>query len=137
MASLAPASTLRAAIYIRVSKAEQMEGFSPEGMETRCRERAAALGLDIVTVFVEHGRGDDWELPRLWDMLRLAEGRGFDTLICFDTGRLARDMGKRLLPDDDLPEKMAAERILAHLELTGLELTRSPRPTRSGSHSTP
>ena len=48
-----------------------------------------------------------------------------------------RDMGKRLLPDDDLPEKMAAERILAHLELTGLELTRSPRPTRSGSHSTP
>ena len=31
-----------------------------------------------------------------------------------------RDMGKRRLPGDDLPEKMAAEKILAHLELTGL-----------------
>ena len=48
-----------------------------------------------------------------------------------------RDMGKRRLPGDDLPEKMAAEKILAHLELTGLELTRKPRSTPPGGHSTP
>ena len=48
-----------------------------------------------------------------------------------------RDMGKRRLPGDDLPEKMAAEKILAHLELTGLELARKPRSTPSGGHSTP
>ena len=33
-----------------------------------------------------------------------------------------RDMGKRRLPGDDLPEKMATEKILTHLELTGLEM---------------
>jgi hypothetical protein len=33
-----------------------------------------------------------------------------------------RDLGKRRLPGDDLPEKIAAEKILAHLERTGLEL---------------
>ena len=96
MVSVAPAATLRAAIYIRVSKAEQLEGFSPEGMATRCRAKAADLGADVVAVFVESGRGDDWELPKLWETLRLAEARGFDILISFDTGRLARDMGKRL-----------------------------------------
>ena len=48
-----------------------------------------------------------------------------------------RDMGKRRVPGDDFPEKMAAEKILAHLELTGLELTRKPRSTPSGGHSTP
>ena len=48
-----------------------------------------------------------------------------------------RDMGKRRVPGDDLPEKMAAEKILAHLELTGLELTRKLRSTPPGGHSTP
>ena len=41
-----------------------------------------------------------------------------------------RDMGKRRVPGDDLPEKMAAEKILAHLELS------SPwRATSSRRHS--
>lgn len=98
MPSLAPksATTLRAAIYIRVSKAEQLGGYSPEGMETCCRVRAAELGAHVEAVFLESGKGDDWSLPKLWEMLRLAEAGGFDTLICFDTGRLARDLGKRL-----------------------------------------
>jgi hypothetical protein len=46
-----------------------------------------------------------------------------------------RDMGKRRLPGDDLPEKIAAEKILAHLERAGLEV--KGRPTRAGGHHTP
>lgn len=95
-AASALSTTPRACIYIRVSKAEQLEGFSPEGMEAKCRAKAAELGADVVAVMVESGRGDDWSLPKLWETLRLAEAGGFDTLISFDTGRLARDMGKRL-----------------------------------------
>ena len=48
-----------------------------------------------------------------------------------------RDLGKRRLPGDDLPEKMAAEKILAHLELSGLELKRRSGRQRTGGHSTP
>jgi hypothetical protein len=47
-----------------------------------------------------------------------------------------RDMGKHRLPGDDLPERIAAEKILAHLERAGLELKGS-KPARSSGHRTP
>jgi hypothetical protein len=46
-----------------------------------------------------------------------------------------RDLGKRRLPGNDLPEKIAAEKILAHLERAGMEL--KCKPPRSSGHSTP
>jgi site-specific DNA recombinase len=91
-----PASAQRAAIYLRVSKAEQLDGYSPEGMERACREKAEALGADVVAFFLEDGPGDDWDLPLIWEAIGLAERGGIDVVISYDTSRVARDMGKRL-----------------------------------------
>jgi site-specific DNA recombinase len=86
----------RALIYLRVSKADQLEGYSPDAMEARCREKAAALGVDVVDVLVESGKGNRWNLPKRAEAIARAQAGEFDVLLSYDTSRLARDMGARL-----------------------------------------
>jgi DNA invertase Pin-like site-specific DNA recombinase len=93
---LTPSAAALALIYLRESKAEQLDGYSPEAMTARCREKAALLGLTVSAVLIEDGKGDDWSLPKLWEAIRLAEQGAYGTLLTYDTSRLARDMGKRL-----------------------------------------
>jgi DNA invertase Pin-like site-specific DNA recombinase len=89
------AQVIRILIYLRVSKADQLEGYSPDAMEARCREKAAALGGEVVGVLLESGKGNNWNLPKLNEALRLAETGAYDVLLSYDTSRLARDSSKR------------------------------------------
>jgi site-specific DNA recombinase len=97
MASLAPASTLRAAIYARVSTPGQGEdGYSLDGQVTECLKVVERLGASVEPhlIYREVGSGADWDLPLLLDLLDQAQRRVFDVLVTLATSRLARDVGK-------------------------------------------
>lgn len=47
---------MRLAVYIRVSSAEQVEGYSLDAQESACRAWAASNGYDVAHLFVEPGQ---------------------------------------------------------------------------------
>lgn len=47
---------MRLAVYIRVSSAEQVEGYSLDAQEDACRKWAASNGYDVAHLFVEPGQ---------------------------------------------------------------------------------
>jgi site-specific DNA recombinase len=93
----APAATLRAAIYCRVSTPGQKEdGYSLEGQVDECLALAERIGATVAPhhVYREVGSGADWNLPDLLDLLDRAQRREFDVVLALATSRLARDVGK-------------------------------------------
>jgi site-specific DNA recombinase len=93
----APAGTLKAAIYCRVSTPGQKEdGYSLEGQVDECLALAERIGATVAPqlVYREVGSGADWNLPTLLDLLDRAQRREFDVVIALATSRLARDVGK-------------------------------------------
>ncbi len=98
-----PASPTSAAIYCRVSTAEQSErGYSLEAQAQDCRRLATELGLQVVAAFQDVESGAEWDLPGLNALLDGA-GRGeFGVVLCYDPDRLARRMAKQLVIEEEL-----------------------------------
>jgi site-specific DNA recombinase len=99
---LAPAAPHRAAIYRRVSKKLQADAFSLAAQAKDCRKLAGELGADVVASFEDIDSGADWDLPGLDAMLDAAKAGTFDTLVCYDPDRLARNMAKQLVIEEEL-----------------------------------
>ncbi len=85
---------MNVAIYCRVSTTQQAEhGYSLGTQIELCRKKAEELGADSVKEYIDDGySGAYMERPAL-DSLRDALASGMhDTVIIYDTDRLARDM---------------------------------------------
>jgi site-specific DNA recombinase len=96
----AESSTLRAAIYTRVSTEEQAkEGLSLSRQEEVCRKAAREAGASFVAVFRGEGyTGTNAKRPALQALLsRLPE---FDALYCYRVDRLCRPRRDRLMVMD-------------------------------------
>jgi site-specific DNA recombinase len=103
LAPPAPSTTLRAALYLRVSSQAQGErGYSLEAQEQDDRRLAAELGATVVAVYRDQNSGADWDLPGLTALLDAAKRREWDILIIYDPDRLARNMAKQLVVEDEL-----------------------------------
>lgn len=89
-------SSLRAAIYTRVSTTDQGtdDKGSLENQETRCRKLCEAKGYAQPTVddvFRETRSGMDSERPEYRRMIEAAKDGAYDVVVALDTDRLARD----------------------------------------------
>ncbi len=82
----------RAAIYSRVSTAEQAEEdkASLTEQERRCREYCLEKGYDVVVVYSDVGSGTTKKRPGFLQMLKEARQGLFDVIVTWKTDRLAR-----------------------------------------------
>lgn len=98
------ATPLRAAIYRRVSTLMQrQQGFSLEAQDADCLQLAAEpCAVVIGEPFTDHDCGAEWDLPGLNAVLDAARRREFDILIVYDLDRLARNMAKQLVLEEEL-----------------------------------
>jgi site-specific DNA recombinase len=94
----------RAAIYSRVSTLMQAQhGFSLAAQAKDCQRLADELGAVVVgEPYVDQDSGAEWDLPQLNAMLDAAKRREFDVLIVYDPDRLARNMAKQLVIEEEL-----------------------------------
>lgn len=84
-----------ALIYCRVSSDRQAtEGHGLDGQERRCREYAAANGLQVVAVFRDEGAsGGTIDRPALEEMFAyMRKHQDVDVVLFEDVSRIARDM---------------------------------------------
>ena len=81
----------RAAIYARLSLADE-KSTSTKRQEKECRDYAAALGLDVVKVYVDEGISGykDVERPAFDEAIEALFRGEFDTLIVWKLDRLSR-----------------------------------------------
>jgi site-specific DNA recombinase len=100
--SVVPTIAPRAAIYRRVSRQQQADAFSLGAQAKDCRKLAREMGADVVADFEDVDSGADWDLPGLDAMLEAAQRRELDVLICYDPDRLARNMAKQLVIEEEL-----------------------------------
>jgi site-specific DNA recombinase len=95
--------TKRAAIYIRVSTAEQSDGVSPDEQELDCRQKAEEHGLTIAEVYCDIAKyrvrnrwvdpsGTRSDRPGLVTMLEDAKQGRFDVILAWREDRLYRGM---------------------------------------------
>lgn len=95
--------TKRAAIYIRVSTAEQSDGVSPDEQELDCRQKAEEHGLTIAEVYCDIAKyrvrnrwvdpsGTRSDRPGLVAMLEDAKQGRFDIILAWREDRLYRGM---------------------------------------------
>src|SRR5206468_8407761 len=98
-----------AALYLRVSRQRQAaHGYSLEAQEQDGRQLAGELGAEVDQVHVyrdgedRDASGADWDLPGLNAMLDAAKRGEFDVLIVYDPDRLARNLAKQLVIEDEL-----------------------------------
>ena len=108
-------STIRAALYIRVSTKKQAErGFSLEDQQRDLRQHCARLGWEIVDTFIDKGEsartGDRPEFQRL---LSLCKKRQIDFVVVAALNRFARDMGVQAKAIADLRRCKTRVRSLA------------------------
>ena len=89
-------STLRAGIYYRVSREEQVQGYSLDAQQRACREYAAARGWSITSEYREEGRSARTdviarrpEFRRLLDDIRAGH---VDVVIVHKVDRFARNL---------------------------------------------
>src|SRR5262245_6500800 len=71
-------------IYIRESTDAGLQGYSPDEMVRRCREKAAALGADVDRIVVEGGKRDEWDCPGLLETIDRAKAGAIDYVISWD-----------------------------------------------------
>lgn len=116
---------MRVAVYIRVSSAEQVEGYSLEAQEDACRTWAASNGYDVAHVFVEPGQSARTDQrPVFQQMIPIVRATPrIDAILIHKSDRIARNLldlltyrnllernGKRILSvtepffNDDSPE---------------------------------
>ncbi len=92
---VAPTAEGRAAVYVRVSTAEQVDpglnGGSLESQEARCRALCAARGLAVVRVFIDAGQsGGTLERPALTELRTAVAAGEVAAVVVFAVDRLSR-----------------------------------------------
>ena len=99
----ATSNRLRVVTYRRVSTQSQVKGYSLGAQEKDCRALANQLGAVVVADYEDGGAsGHDWDLPGLNAILAAAKRHEFDILIVPDPDRLARNMAKQLVVEEEL-----------------------------------
>jgi DNA invertase Pin-like site-specific DNA recombinase len=88
--------TKRAAIYVRVSSEEQMQGYSLAAQERAATDYCHAHGWEVVRVYRDEGRSARTDniakRPAFEEMLGDAERGQFDILIVHKLDRFARNL---------------------------------------------
>lgn len=107
------AATRRAAIYARVSTAEQ----TTENQLLRLREVAARAGWEIVQTFTETASGAKRSRPALDAMMAQAARRRFDVVMAWDVSRLGRSLRDLV----DLFETFRALKVDLYLDQQALD----------------
>lgn len=88
---MAASTTLRAAIYCRVSTDGQEENASLPTQEAACRAYAAERGYSVAEVYTDvHSGFELWERPRLTILREAIRQGGLDAIICHALDRLSR-----------------------------------------------
>lgn len=96
-------SPARAAIYARVSTAQQVDGTSLDEQVDRCNAWARAHGLTVVTEYRESGvSGATTSRPELDRLLAAARRGEIDTIVVFALDRWGRSMRDLLVTLDQL-----------------------------------
>jgi site-specific DNA recombinase len=84
---------MRAVAYIRVSSEEQVEGWSLEAQEEKCKQLAEARGYHMTKMYVEPGRSAKTDLrPAFQRMMSDAEAKRFDVIIVHKLDRFSRSL---------------------------------------------
>lgn len=94
--SPASARPQRAAVYVRVSSEEQLEGYSLDAQLRAARATCAERGWQIVAEYVEEGRSARYEdlsrRPRFKALMESADARTFDVVLVHKLDRFARNL---------------------------------------------
>lgn len=83
-------SNIKAAIYARVSKAEEGQQ-DPENQLAALRSLAEALNLVVVREYVDHSSGGSADRPQFQEMLRAAQKHEFDIILIWALDRFSRE----------------------------------------------
>lgn len=84
---------MKCAIYARVSRSEQIKGYSITTQLDACREYVSGLGGQVVGEYVDAASGrDDQKRPRFQQMVRDALSGQFSTVVMYSFDRFARNM---------------------------------------------
>lgn len=99
--------TKRAILYARVSGDDRQNATSSiDGQLDLCRQYAAKNGYRIVAELAEDDRrptsGASWDLPQLNRVMDMARTGNFDILITRELDRLARNLAKQLVLEEQL-----------------------------------
>lgn len=116
----APRAEGRAAIYVRVSTAEQadpgLNGGSLESQEARCRAQCEARGLEVVRVFTDAGQsGGTLERPELAKLRACVRAGDAAVVVVYAVDRLSRSQADTLA-------------LLGEFEEAGAGLTAASQP---------
>jgi site-specific DNA recombinase len=94
---------VQAAGYLRVSTADQVEGFGLEAQETSIRAYCTAQGWELVGLYTDAGlSGAQDERPELARLVADAKGGAFSRVVVMKLDRLARKLKKLLELYDEL-----------------------------------
>jgi site-specific DNA recombinase len=99
----------RAVLYARVSSDDRgRDGRNLAGQLEMAREYAQKKGYAIVAELAEDDRGASgasFELPKLGEVLEMAEANDFDVLVPREIDRLSRNLAKQLVVEEELRRK--------------------------------
>jgi site-specific DNA recombinase len=85
--------TIRCVIYTRVSREEQVEGWSLDAQRDQCLMFAGARGWEVSRVFEEQGRSAKTDLrPAFQNMMGQAALRRFDLIVVHKLDRFSRSL---------------------------------------------
>lgn len=94
--------TIRAAIYARVSTAQQEPGTSLESQRAACHRLAAELGAAIVAEYQDVDSGAKENIPGLLALTEAARRREFDVVLVDHPDRFSRNLVKKVILRRDL-----------------------------------
>jgi site-specific DNA recombinase len=86
-----------AAIYARVSTADQVKGTSLDGQVALCQEYAVEAGYTVIKVVQEDASGARLDRPKLGELRDMAERREIEAMIVYDPDRLSRSMAHTMM----------------------------------------
>jgi site-specific DNA recombinase len=86
-----------AAIYARVSTADQVKGTSLDGQVALCQDFAKEHSYSVVKVMQEDASGARLDRPKLGELRNMAERHEIEALIVFDPDRLSRSMAHTMM----------------------------------------
>jgi DNA invertase Pin-like site-specific DNA recombinase len=96
----------RAVLYARTSYDDRdTDGRNLAGQLEMAREYALSKGYRIVAELAEDDKGASgasFELPKLGEVLEMAEAKEFDVLIPREIDRLSRNLAKQLIVEEEL-----------------------------------
>ena len=99
--------TKRAILYARVSGDDRQNATSSiDGQLDLCRQYATKNGYQVIAELAEDDRrptsGASWDLPQLSKALDMARAGNYDVLITRELDRLARNLAKQLVFEEQL-----------------------------------